>query len=235
VCVVGPTSHCRSLKRQRALLVPFINFRSELNAQIIEAPETQNHGPAFISINPGRFGRKTGPPRRPRQAPRAETPSKPKKPLRRHSAGGLVCPESGVTWPYLPHPIANTPVGHWWLVAGGPWRPPPTARCGLQSGAPQVQNQNLRPPALEASNNPQGPSNSKATTQSRLATGASRQPWVGQRTANQRRRRPGAEAALSGSGRSAGAGAARSTTWHAGFGCDTPKTQTQAQAHAAPF
>jgi hypothetical protein len=26
VCVEGSTSHCRSLKRQRALLVPFINF-----------------------------------------------------------------------------------------------------------------------------------------------------------------------------------------------------------------
>jgi hypothetical protein len=53
-----------------------------------------------------------------------------KKPLRRqHSAGGLVCPDSGVTWPYLPHPIANTPVGHWWAMAAtagrpGAWGPP---------------------------------------------------------------------------------------------------------------
>jgi hypothetical protein len=79
-------------------------------------------------------GRKPGPPCRPRQAPRAKTPSGPKtkKPLRRHSAGGLVCPDSGVTWPYLPHPTAstaNTPVGHWWAMAatagrGGGLAPP---------------------------------------------------------------------------------------------------------------
>jgi hypothetical protein len=40
-----------------------------------------------------------------------------------------VCPDSGVTWPYLPHPIANTPVGHWWAMAAtagrpGAWGPP---------------------------------------------------------------------------------------------------------------
>jgi hypothetical protein len=45
----------------------------------------------------------------------------------------LVCPDSGVTWPYLPHPIANTPLGHWWAMAATAGRP----------GAPQIQN--LRP------------------------------------------------------------------------------------------
>jgi hypothetical protein len=45
-----------------------------------------------------------------------------------------VCPESGATWPYLPHPIANTPVGQsWWAME---------ATAG-RSGASQIQN--LRP------------------------------------------------------------------------------------------
>jgi hypothetical protein len=60
---------------------------------------------------------------------------KKKKRLRGHPAGALcaVCPEGGVLGIYLPHAIANTPVGHFGAAASTARRPGPH------------QIQNLRP------------------------------------------------------------------------------------------
>jgi hypothetical protein len=49
VCVEGPNSHCRSLERQRALWVPFINFRST-DACLIKPPRSRAHR-AFTKHN----------------------------------------------------------------------------------------------------------------------------------------------------------------------------------------
>ena len=126
VCVEGSTSHCRSLKRQLAQRAPFTNFRSELSVQSLRLMRRKTTA-LFLF-------RARGKPRPVRKetwaaAPAPTSPARrnalrAKNSLRRHSAGGLVCPDSGVTWPYLPHPIANTPVGHWWAMA---------ARCQMWS------------------------------------------------------------------------------------------------------
>jgi hypothetical protein len=135
VCVEGPTSHCRSLKRQLAQRAPFTNFRSELSAQSLRLLRRKTTA-LFLFRTPGKprpVRKKTWAAAPAPASPARRNALRAKKPLRRHSAGGLVCPDSGVTWPYLPHPIANTPVGHWWAMAATAGRP----------GAPQIQN--LRP------------------------------------------------------------------------------------------
>jgi hypothetical protein len=133
VCVEGSTSHshCRSLKRQLAQRVPFTNFRSELSVQSLRHLETQNHGPGFYFVpaaNPGRFGRRTGPPRRPRQAPRAETPSGPKSHSGATPRGGWCAPIAALLGHIYPIPYSIShrqhPGGRSSLVAGGPRRPP---------------------------------------------------------------------------------------------------------------
>jgi hypothetical protein len=75
----------------------------------------------------------------------AAAPAAPATPARRNALRAkkpkplwrLVCPESGVTSPYLPHPIANTPVGHWWAMAATAGRPapPPRSKISGPSGA----------------------------------------------------------------------------------------------------
>jgi hypothetical protein len=93
-------------------------------------------------LNPGRFGGKPGPPRRPRQAPRAETPSGPKSHFGTTPRGGWCAPIAALLGHIYPIPSPTPGRG----VTGGPWRPPRTAGRGLS----QIQNlrhRHLKPPS----------------------------------------------------------------------------------------
>jgi hypothetical protein len=118
VHVEGCTSHCRSLKRQRAQRAPFTNFRSELSAQSQPLRTPRRKTTALLlfrtPVKPRPVRKKTraaapaalGKPRAPKRPPGQKSTSAP----RRHSAGGW-CLVSGVprkrrsallvTWPYI--------------------------------------------------------------------------------------------------------------------------------------
>ena len=145
VCVEGPTSHCRSLKRQLAQRVPFTNFRSELCVQSLRLLRRKTTALFLFRARgePRPVRKKTWAAAPVPASPARRNALRAKKPLRRHSAGaGLVCPDSGVTCLaiFTPDPIANTPVGYWWAMAatagrpGGPQGPFPL--IGVYAGGP---------------------------------------------------------------------------------------------------